>query len=128
MTSSQLAIPVPVDEPVIVFERILAAPPELVFDLWTNPDHLRNWWGPREFEMIAMDIDLRVGGGYRFVQRAPDGTEYAFHGRYRELDPPGRLVYTTVYEGAPDSEAVERFTFEAVEGGTLIRCRSEHSS
>jgi uncharacterized protein YndB with AHSA1/START domain len=60
--------------------------------------------------------------------RAPDGVEHAFHGTYREVDPPRRLVHTTVYEGAPDSEAIDSFTFDDVEGGTLIRCRSEHSS
>lgn len=62
------------------------------------------------------------------MHRAPDGVEHAFHGTYRELDPPGRLVYTTVYEGAPDSEAVDSYTFDEVDGGTLIKCRSEHSS
>jgi uncharacterized protein YndB with AHSA1/START domain len=128
MRSSRLQITVPLDVPVIEFQRIVAATPALVFDLWTNPDHLRNWWGPKDYDLVSIDIDLRVGGSYRYVHRAPDGVEYAFHGTYLELDPPGRLVYTTVYEGAPDSEAVDRFTFDEVDGGTLIRCRSEHSS
>jgi len=128
MTSSRLQITVPVDAPVIEFQRVVAASPTLVFELWTNPEHLRNWWGPKDYEMVSIDIDLRVGGTYRYVHRAPDGLEYAFHGTYRELDLPGRLVYTTVYEGAPDSEAVDSLTFDEVGGGTLIRCRSEHSS
>ncbi len=128
MTSSRLEITVPVDAPVIEFQRVVAASPALVFELWTNPDHLRNWWGPKDYELLSIDIDLRVGGTYRYVHRAPDGVEYAFHGTYRDLDPPGRLVYTTVYEGEPDSEAVDSFTFDEVDGGTLIRCRSEHSS
>lgn len=128
MTSSRLEITVPVDAPVIEFQRVVAASPALVFELWTNPVHLRNWWGPKDHETVSIDIDLRVGGTFRYVHRAPDGVEYAFHGTYRELDPPGRLVYTTVYEGAPDSEAVDSLTFDEVDGGTLIRCRSEHSS
>jgi uncharacterized protein YndB with AHSA1/START domain len=128
MTSSLLEISVPVDVPVIEFERVVAASPALVFELWTNPEHLRNWWGPKKYEVVSIDIDLRVGGAYRYVHRAPDGVEHAFHGTYREVGPPRRLVHTTVYEGAPDSEAIDSFTFDDVEGGTLIRCRSEHSS
>jgi uncharacterized protein YndB with AHSA1/START domain len=128
MTSSRLEITVPVDAPVIEFQRVVAASPALVFELWTNPDHLRNWWGPEDYEFVSIDIDLRVGGTYRYVHRAPDGVEYAFRGTYRELDPPGRLVYTTVYEGAPDSEAVDTYTFDAVDAGTLIKGRSEHAS
>jgi uncharacterized protein YndB with AHSA1/START domain len=128
MTSPRLQINVPTDAPVIEFQRLVAAAPTLVFELWTNPDHLRNWWGPRDHEVVSIVVDLRVGGSYRYVHRGPDGVEYAFHGTYRELDPPRHLVHTTVYEGAPDSEALDRYTFEAHAGGTLVRCRSEHSS
>jgi uncharacterized protein YndB with AHSA1/START domain len=128
MNRPQLEITVPVDVPVIEFQRLVAAEPALVFDLWTNPDHLRYWWGPEDHELLSMDIDLRVGGAYRYVFRAPDGVEHAFHGTYRELDPPRRLVHTTVYEGAPDSDAVASFDFDEADGGTLVRCRSEYAS
>ncbi|MDT4911995.1 MAG: hypothetical protein QOC66_1123 [Pseudonocardiales bacterium] len=128
MTSSRLEITVPVDTPVIEFRRVVAASPALVFDLWTNPDHLRRWWGPEDYELMSIDIDLRVGGTYRYVHRAPNGVEYAFHGAYLELDPPGRLVYTTVHEGEPDSEAVDSFTFHEADVGTLINCWSQYPS
>jgi uncharacterized protein YndB with AHSA1/START domain len=126
--SSPLEISVPADRPVIEFRRVVAAAPTLVFELFTEPRHLRNWWGPKELELVSFEVDLRVGGSYRYVHRAPDGVEHAFHGTYRQLDPPGRLTDTTSYEGAPDNEALDSFTFTAVDGGTLITCRSVHSS
>jgi uncharacterized protein YndB with AHSA1/START domain len=128
VTASRLHITVSADAPVIEFQRVVAATPALVFELWTNPDHLRNWWGPRDHELVSIDIDLRVGGRYRYVHRAPDGVEHAFHGTYRELDPPRVLVQTTVYESAPDNQSLDHYTFDEHPGGTLIRCRSEHSS
>ena len=69
--------------------------------MWTEPEHLRHWWGPRQFELVVCESDPRAGGRYRFVQRAPDGQEHTFHGTYREVDRPRRLVRTFVYAGAP---------------------------
>jgi uncharacterized protein YndB with AHSA1/START domain len=128
MTQPVLDLEVPVDAPLIVWKRIVKAPPALVFDAWTKPEHLRRWWGPRRLELVSCDVDLRVGGGFRFVQRAPDGTEHAFHGTYLEIDRASRLVTTFVYEGAPDDEAVDTLVFEAVDGVTVLHGRSEHGS
>ena len=122
-----LTLDIPTDEPVIRFERFVAAPPELVFRAMTEPAHLRNWWGPRAGEMTTCEVDLRVGGGYRFVL-ALGGHEAAFHGTYREIDPPRRVVQTFVFEGAPDHEAVETMVLEPVEGGTLLRGETRHAS
>jgi uncharacterized protein YndB with AHSA1/START domain len=123
-----LTIEVPPDEPLIVWRRFVQAPPHVVFDAWTRPEHLRNWWGPRWLELLVCEVDLRVGGGYRFVQRAPDGAEHSFHGTYLEIDPPRRLVTTFVYEGGRGHEAVDAIDFEPVTGGTLLHGRSEHDS
>ncbi len=128
MNSTELRVSTPVDEPVVRFQRFVKAPPALVFEVWTDPEHLRHWWGPRALTLIVREIDLRVGGTYRFVSRAPDGREFSFHGVYREIEPPHLLVSTFVYEGLPDNEVVETVTFEPVEGGTLISSLSVHAS
>jgi uncharacterized protein YndB with AHSA1/START domain len=128
MTHTDLDIVMPADEPLIIVRRFLAAPPELVFEAWTQPEHLRHWWGPRRLELVRCEIDLRVGGGYTFVHRAPDGQEFGFHGEYREIDPPHRLVVTFIYDGAPEDESVETSSFEAADGGTIVSSSSRHSS
>jgi uncharacterized protein YndB with AHSA1/START domain len=125
---NELEIEVPRDEPVVIFRRLIKAPPALVFRMYTEPEHLRRWWGPRHLDLVVCEIDLRVGGRYRFVHRAPDGQEFGFSGEYRVIEPPHRLVKSFVYEGAPENEAVDTFVFEAVDEGTLIACRTVHQS
>ena len=119
-TTKTLDITAPPGSPVIEFRRFVRATPELLFRVHTEPEHVRHWWGPRNLELVVCEIDLRVGGAYRFVHRAPDGSEYGFHGVYREIERPHRLSHTFVYEGAPEHEAVDTSVFEAVEGGTMI--------
>ena len=113
MTDRQLAIEVPNGEPAVVFRRFVDAPPDLVFAVWTEPEHLRHWWGPRQFELVVCESDPRAGGRYRFVQRAPDGQEHTFHGVYREVARPHHLVRTFVYAGAPADESVETLAVPA---------------
>jgi uncharacterized protein YndB with AHSA1/START domain len=127
-TKTALEIDAPADQPVIHTTRFLKAPPELVFQAWTEPEHLRRWMGPRYLEIVVCEVDLRVGGTWHMIHRAPDGQEFGFHGEYREIDRPNRLVATWVYEGMPDSEAIETMTFEAVEGGTIARGTSRYDS
>jgi uncharacterized protein YndB with AHSA1/START domain len=124
VTNRLLEIEVPPGEPAVVFRRFVDAPPGLVFAVWTEPEHLRNWWGPRQYELVVCESDPRAGGSYRFVQRAPDGQEYTFHGVYREVDRPQRLVRTFVYAGTPQDEAVETLTFRPDGHGTLITSTS----
>jgi uncharacterized protein YndB with AHSA1/START domain len=128
MTTTELEMISPADVPEIRTRRFVKATPETLFALWTEPDHLRNWWGPRRLELAVCEVDLRVGGTWRFVSRAPDGQEFAFHGEYLEIDAPSRLVSTWVYEGAPDADAVETVTFEAVDGGTMVHGLSRYPS
>jgi uncharacterized protein YndB with AHSA1/START domain len=115
---------VPDDQPVIIFRRAFKAPARLVFDAWTDPGHLRHWRGPRGFELAGCEVDLRVGGGYRFTHRAPDGSQHVFFGRYREIDRPTRLVSTFAYEGAPGAEVLDEVTFHEDGGMTLVTGRS----
>lgn len=123
-----LELEVPADEPVIRFQRFFAAPRDLLFRVMTAPEHMRHWWGPRSMELVSAEVDLRVGGAYRLVQRAPDGQEFVFRGEYREIDAPRRVVQTSVFEGWPGAESVDTMEFEGVEGGTLCRGEVRHSS
>lgn len=84
-------------------DRVLPAPRPLVFRAWTEPDELAQWWGPHGFTAPEVDLDLRVGGGYRFGMQPPDGELFHLSGEFREIEPPARLVYTFRWE-EPDPE------------------------
>jgi len=128
MTTAETEITIPPGEPTITVRRFFDAPPEVVYRACTESDCLRRWFGPRRLEVTESVADLRVGSTWRIVQRAPDGTEFAFHGVFLELDPPRRRVATFVFEGAPEHEAVETMVLEAVEGGTMLTTTSRHDS
>ena len=83
----------------VVVTRVVDAPRGLVFDAWTNPEHLPHWLVPRDWNMPVCEIDLRPGGAYRWVWRREDGTEMSITGEYREIDPPDRLVSTESWSG-----------------------------
>ncbi|HEY2639576.1 MAG TPA: SRPBCC domain-containing protein, partial [Streptosporangiaceae bacterium] len=91
----------------IVTTREFHAPIELVFDVMTKPEHVRNWFAPFEDKMTVCSIDLRVGGNYHMVFVTGDGTECSFRGTYLEIERPTRIVDTWLFEGWPDAEAVE---------------------
>ncbi len=78
--------------------------------------------------MTSCEVDLRVGGHYRYVHRAPDGQEFGFSGKYLEIDRPHRLVCTSVFELFPQNEAVDTLTLEPMNGGTMITTHTRHSS
>jgi uncharacterized protein YndB with AHSA1/START domain len=85
----------------ILITREFDAPPHLVWKAWTTPELVKRWWHSNRGTMMTAEIDLRVGGKWRWVMIAAGGFEVAFHGEYREIVPDERLVYTEVYEGAP---------------------------
>ena len=87
--------------------RLFNAPRQLVFDAMTTPEHVRRWWGNLGdgYTVPVCEIDFRVGGKWRFVNRHPKG-EAAFHGVYRDIDAPGRIVFTEIFEPFPDAESV----------------------
>jgi uncharacterized protein YndB with AHSA1/START domain len=89
----------------ILITREFAAPKHLVYKAWTTPELIKRWWAGTMGKVTLADVDLRVGGMWRFVMVTDSGFEVAFHGVYRELIPNERIVCTEVYEGAPDAEA-----------------------
>ncbi len=92
-----------------VISRILPAPPERVWSLWTQPQHLVQWWGPHDFTNPVCELDVRAGGNYRIVMRGPDGGEFPLSGRYYEVVAGERLVMTV--HGSPPvawCQAVDR--------------------
>lgn len=76
----------------LLISRVFDAPRELVWKVWTEPQHVAKWWGPHHFSAPLIEIDLRVGGTFRFVMRSPDGHDFAVKGTYSEVEPPRRLV------------------------------------
>jgi uncharacterized protein YndB with AHSA1/START domain len=83
----------------IVMSRVFDAPRSLVFDAWTRPELLERWLGVRGgWSMVVCEVDLRVGGAYRFVWRGPDGAEMGMGGVYREIVPPERLIATESFD------------------------------
>lgn len=104
----------------IVTTREFDAPLQLVFDVFTKPEHVRHWFAPFACEVTECSIDLRVGGSYHFVFVTEDGTECSFRGTYIEIEPPVRTVATWRFEGWPDVEAVETVDLHETDGVTTV--------
>lgn len=127
-TAPTLDLDIPAGEPVIRYRRFVAAPPDLLYRVFTEPEHLRNWWGPRALELVVCDVDLRVGGAFRFVSRAPDGGEHPFSGEFLVLDRPHAVAMRIAYEPMPDAAWVDHATFEEADGGTYVAGTSTFES
>lgn len=112
----------------ILITRLFDAPAAAVFRAYTTPELVRRWWGFDSSEWLVCDIDLREGGAWRYVTREEDGVEVAFHGEYREIEAPRRLVTTEVYEGFPDAEALDTVVFDERDGVTTMTITVLHSS
>ena len=91
----------------IVLTRLFDAPRHLVFEAMTKPEHVKRWWGCLDdrYSVPVCEIDLRPGGKWRFIGKGPQG-EYGFHGVYREIVVPERVVFTEIYDPFPDAESV----------------------
>ena len=105
----------------IVLTRLFDAPRTLVFDAMTRPEHVKRWWGCLDdrYSVPVCEIDLRVGGAWRFVGHGPMG-DYTFYGVYREIARPDRLVFTEVYAPFPDAESVVTSVFTDEGGKTRL--------
>lgn len=112
----------------ILITRTFDAPAALVWDAITQPRHLLRWWGPDWCPLVACDIDLRVGGAWRYLCRDMDGNELGWHGEYREIDPAERIVTTEVFEGFPEAESVNTMTLAEHDGVTTLRTLVVHST
>jgi len=104
----------------IVTTREFDAPLELVFDVLTKPEHVRNWFAPFTDVVTECSIDLRVGGKYHIVLVTEDGTECSFRGTYLEVEPPIRTVATWLFEGWPDAHAVDSVDLHETDGVTTM--------
>ena len=119
----------PVSDVEAVITREFDAPRELVFQVYTDPAHIPQWWGPRSTKTIVDKMDFRVGGSYRFVHREADGSENGFRGEFREIVPPKRIVQTFEWEGMPGHIMTDHLEFEDLGGGrTRITNRSVSSN
>jgi len=129
VTSNKLEIIAEPGKTDIVTRRTVDAPRALVYEAFTKPEYIRRWMGPSNLALVTCELDLRVGGQWRYVHRAPDGTDYPFHGRFLELDPPGRLVRTFLFGPMKEEDAaVETLTLEEKDGKTTITTLSVHTS
>ena len=130
VTSSRSAqVTLPTDEQIVI-TRDFDAPKNLVYDAYTKPELVRRWWHANRGDMQVAEIDLRVGGKWRYAMVTPDGMEVAFNGEYKEIVPNERLVSTESYEGAPGAGAtLNTATFEELDGRTrltiLVQCPSK---
>jgi uncharacterized protein YndB with AHSA1/START domain len=124
-TSGTATVTLPTDEQILI-TREFDAPKHLVYKAWTTPELVRRWWSGRRGEMTVAEIDLRVGGRWRYVMIAHGEFEVAFHGEFREIVPNERIVNTEVYEmpGAEPLPAADEplniVTFTEVDGRTIL--------
>jgi uncharacterized protein YndB with AHSA1/START domain len=113
----------------ILITREFNAPRHLVCKAYTTPDLVKRWWSGQRGSVTSVEIDLRVGGSWRYVMTANAGFEVAFHGEYRDIVPDERLVSTEVFEGMPDAEALDTLTLTAVDGRrTRMEILVEHAN
>jgi uncharacterized protein YndB with AHSA1/START domain len=127
ISSGTAKVTLPTDEQILI-TREFDAPKHLVYKAWTTPELVKRWWTANRGEMTVAEIDLRVGGTWRYVMVADGGAEVAFHGEFREIVPNERLVSTEVYEGKPDAEALDTLTLTESDGRTILTILVQHSS
>jgi uncharacterized protein YndB with AHSA1/START domain len=110
-SSGSATVTLPSDEQILI-TREFAAPKHLVYKAWTTPELVKRWWNAKRGEVTLAEIDLRIGGSWRYVMVADNGFEVGFHGEYLEIVPNERIVSTEIYEGLPEGVSDE-------EGGTV---------
>jgi len=125
VSSRTATVTLPTDEQILI-TREFDAPSHLVFEAYTTPELVKGWWHANRGRVTVAEIDLRVGGKWRYVAVTDDGMEVAFHGEYREIVPNERLVSTEVYEGAwqgddgPEQGTLNTATFAEEDGRTTL--------
>jgi uncharacterized protein YndB with AHSA1/START domain len=120
-------VTLPEDEQILI-TREFDAPKHLVYKAWTTPELVKRWWSGNRGETKIVEIDLRVGGAWRYVMVTDGGFEVAFHGEYREIVPNERIVSTEVYEGMPEAESLNTATFTESDGRTTLTVLVQHAS
>jgi uncharacterized protein YndB with AHSA1/START domain len=126
-SSGKATVTLPTDEQILI-TREFDAPKHLVYTAWTTPELVKRWWAGQRGTVTSVEIDLRVGGTWRYVMTATGGFEVGFHGEFREIVPNERIVSTEVYEGMPEGEALNTLTFTEVDGRTTLTVLVQHTS
>jgi uncharacterized protein YndB with AHSA1/START domain len=127
-SSGTATVTLPTDRQILI-TREFDAPRHLVYKAWTTPELVKRWWHANRGQVTIAEIDLQVGGAWRYVSVTEDGMEVAFHGEYREIVPNERIVSTEVYEGIPDADqhaALNTLTLSERDGRTLLTVLVEH--
>jgi len=127
VSSGTAKVTLPADDQILI-TREFDAPKHLVYKAFTTPELVKRWWHANRGEMTVAEIDLRVGGKWRYVMVAEGDFEVGFHGEYREIVPNERIVSTEVYEGVPDAEAVNTMTLTEADGRTTLEILVQHAS
>jgi uncharacterized protein YndB with AHSA1/START domain len=125
--SGKATVTLPTDERILI-TREFDAPRHLVYRAWIEPELVGRWWSGNRGEVTVAEVDVRVGGTWRYVMVTDNGFEAAFHGEYREMVPNERIVATEVYEGMPEVEALNTVTFAEADGRTTLTMLVEHAS
>ena len=130
-TSGTATVTLPAEDQILI-TREFDAPKDLVYKAWTTPELVKRWWSGHRGSVTSADIDLRVGGRWRYVMITNDGHDIAFHGEFREIVPAERIVNTEVFEGAPggdDNATLNTIAFIDLDGRTrlelLTQCPSK---
>ena len=126
-SSGSATVTLPADDQILI-TREFDAPRHLVYKAWTTPDLVRRWWSGQRGDVTLAEIDLRVGGRWRYVMVADGGFEVAFHGEFREIVPNERIVSTEVYEGYPEGESLNTLTLTEDAGRTTLEILVQHAS
>jgi uncharacterized protein YndB with AHSA1/START domain len=111
----------------VVITRVFDAPREVVFEAMTSPEHVPNWYGPRGFTLPVCEIDFRPGGAWRYVTRAPDGSEMGMRGVYQEIEPPERIVSTESFDDYP-GESLNAVVLTEEDGRTRVTTTVRYES
>jgi uncharacterized protein YndB with AHSA1/START domain len=114
----------PASDRELLIQRVLSAPRPLVFKMWTQPEHVVRWWGPKDWTSPAAKMDVRPGGAYRVCIRSPEGTELWIDGVFQEVIEPERLVFTFRWDSdepiVPKHQTIVTIDFEERGGKTLL--------
>src|SRR5260221_2243166 len=112
----------------ILITRAFDAPKHLVYRAWTTPELIKRWWSAKRGTVTTADVDLRVGGKWRWVMKTDRGFNVAFHGEYRELVPNERIVHTEIFEDAPEAGADVTLSFTQTHRITTVTLLVEHAN
>jgi len=128
MSSTRTAVVTLPSDTSLSFTREFDAPKHLVYKAWTTPELIARWWHANRGTIVSIEVDLRVGGAWRYVMTAHGGFEVAFRGEYREVVPNERLVNTEMFEAVPGAEALVTTTFTEHDGRTTVTSLVQHAT